>query len=376
MNRIVVIIFAVIFYSSCNPTNSVKEEITDSSALVYATGFTIQEKENYTLVTVTTPYKNAPKGLRYVLYPRNAKKPTVEADAFIPVPINSIVCTSTTHIPLLDYLGETDKLTGFPTTDYISSAAMRQRIDAGLVTELGIDQQLNIEKLIELNPELVMAYTMTSDFGQFNKIQEAGIPVLINAEYMEANPLGRAEWIKLTGFLFGKEQQADSVFAIIAEGYNKTKERVNKAEKHPTVMSGSMYSDTWYMPGGKNYAGKLLADAGLNYLWASDTTTSFLALSYEVVLENANQADLWIGASNFNTLAEMKEANERYSFFAPFETDNVYSYNKRIGVKGGSEFLELGYLRPDLILKDLVKIGHPELLPNHELFFYFKLPKE
>ncbi|MCF6351701.1 MAG: ABC transporter substrate-binding protein [Cyclobacteriaceae bacterium] len=376
MTRTSIYLFLFFIINSCSPTDSIQENRTPSSDLSFATGFTIQKKDNYTLVTIKTPYKNSEKPLTYVLYPRKSEQPTVDADAFIPVPVNSIVCTSTTHIPLLDYLGETDKLTGFPTTNYISSAAMRSRIDAGKVTELGIDQQLNIEKLIELNPELVMAYTMTSDFGQFNKIQQAGIPVLINAEYMEAHPLGRAEWIKLTGLLFGKEQQADSVFAIIAEGYNKTKERVSKAKKHPTVMSGSMYSDTWYMPGGQNYAGKILTDAGLNYLWKEDTTTAFLALSYEVVLNKANKADYWIGASSFKTLAEMKEANERYSFFAPFKTGNVYSYNKRIGAKGGSEFLELGYLRPDLILKDLVKIGHPELLPKHKLFFYFKLPKE
>jgi len=375
MKNFFLLFFPFLFLLSCNNNEKSVEESAPSAELSFATGFTIQEKEKYTLVTVNTPYKNATSALKYVLYPRNGTKPTVEADAYIPVPLKSIVCTSTTHIPLLDYLEETDKLVGFPTADYISSKPMRDRIDAGKVVELGIDNALNVEKLIELNPELVMAYTMTSDFGQFNKIQEAGIPVLINAEYLEADPLGRAEWIKLAGLLFGKEEKADSVFSMINKEYQTTLEKVKNVESKPSVMSGSMYSDTWYMPGGRNYAGKLLADAGLNYLWKEDTTTSFLALSYEVVLEKANESEYWIGASNFKTLAEMKEANERYSFFAPFKMGNVYSYNKRIGAKGGSEFLELGYLRPDLILKDLVKIGHPELLPNHELFFYFKLPK-
>ena len=137
-----------------------------------------------------------------------------------------------------------------------------------------------------------------------------------------------------------------------------------------------MYSDTWYLPGGKNYASKLLTDAGFDYIWKEDTTAGFLTLSYESVLDRANQADFWIGPSNYKSLSEMKKANERYSFFRPYETGKVYSYNKRIGANGGSEFLELGYLRPDLILKDLVKIGHPDLLPNHELFFYFKLSDE
>lgn len=364
-----------VFYScGNNPENKSKK--TKSTEISYASGFTIQQHDGYVLVNINTPYKNAEKGLRYVLYPRNSQKPNVAADAFIPVPIRSIVCTSTTHIPMLDYLGETDKLVGFPTTDYISSGKMRNRIDSGLVIELGIDNQLNIEKLIELNPELVMAYTMTSDFGQFNKIQEAGIPVLINAEYMELNPLGRAEWIKLAGLLFGKKQKADSVFNWITTEYTTTKKLVSTVKIKPSVMLGSMYSDTWYLPGGENYASKLLTDAGFDYIWKEDTTTGFLTLSYESVLDRANQADFWIGPSNYKSLSEMKEANERYSFFRPYETGKVYSYNKRIGANGGSEFLELGYLRPDLILKDLVKIGHPDLLPNHELFFYFKLSDE
>lgn len=369
-------LFFVTILFSCHGDQNESKNILELEGISHASNFIIEKRQSYTLIEIITPYKNADKGLRYVLYPRNTEKPHIEADAFIPVPIQSIVCTSTTHIPLLDYLGETDKLVGFPTTDYISSKKMRNRIDSGYVTELGIDNAINIEKLIELNPELVMAYTMSSDFGQFNKIQEAGIPVLINAEYMELDPLGRAEWIKLAALLFCKEEKADSVFNMIETEYSTTLQKVEKLKNYPSVMSGSMYSDTWYLPGGRNYAAKILSDAGFKYLWKHDTTASFLALSYEVVLDKANKADYWIGASNFKSLKEMKEANERYSFFNPFTASTVYSYDKRIGAKGGSEFLELGYLRPDLILKDLVKIGHPEILPNHELFFYYKLPEK
>jgi len=375
MKDTIYILFFLWFFCGCNQEPEKQRELIKLEKLSYASNFTIQNQKEYTLVTIDTPYKNAEKGLRYVLYPRDGEKPSIEADAYIPVPVQSIVCTSTTHIPLLDYLGETDRLVGFPTLDYISSEKMRAQIDSGFVAELGIDNAINIEKLIELNPDLVMAYTMTSDFGQFNKMQEAGIPVLINAEYMELNPLGRAEWIKLAGLLFGKEAKADSIFKMIESEYVVTKEKVKEVHDFPTAMSGSMYSDTWYLPGGNNYAAKLLTDAGFEYIWHQDTTSGFLALSYEAVLDKANKADFWIGASNFKSLNEMKEANERYSFFAPFEMSQVYSYDKRIGAKGGSEFLELGYLRPDLILKDLVKIGHPELLPEHESFFYFKLPE-
>lgn len=375
MRFYLLLVFIVFVVPACGPNQVVNDEYSEG-LLSYAKGITIDKQNEYTIVELKTPYKNATQGLTYVLYPREGEKPKVKADAYIPVPIKSIVCTSTTHTPLLDYLGETDKLVGFPTTDYISSEKMRARIDSGLVVDLGIDNALNIERLIELNPELVMAYTMTGDYGQLDKIQQAGIPVIINAEYMEPDPLGRAEWIKLAGLLFDKVDEADSVFSAIAKNYNKTKTLIQEETSRPTALSGVMYSDAWYLPGGQNYAAKLMSDAGYNYLWASDSKEGFLSLSYETVLDKASQADYWLGVADYPTLRALAESSERYTYFKPYQTGNVYSYNKRVGAKGGSEFLELGYLRPDLILNDLVKITHPDLLPNYELYFYFQLPNE
>jgi iron complex transport system substrate-binding protein len=296
-----------------------------------------------------------------------------EATQVITVPIENIVCTSTTHIPLLDYINETEKLIGFPTTDYISSEKMRKRIDQGKVKDLGIDKGMNIEMLYTLKPSLVMVYTMTKDLGQLKKIQELGIPVVINAEYLEKHPLGRAEWIKFMALFFGKEREADSVFAEIEKEYLTTQRLVSEVKTKPTVLSGIVYGDAWFMPGGQNYAAKLLKDAGCEYLWASDSTSGFLQLSFESVYATAKEAELWIGVGSFTKLADIKATEERYALFKPFKEQQVYSYDAREGAKGGSEFLELGYLRPDLILKDLVKIAHPELMPSYDLFFHKKL---
>jgi cobalamin transport system substrate-binding protein len=340
----------------------------------YATGFTIDKAESFYRVTVLTPYKDATQPLTYIFYDRLQNKPAVEADAYIPIPIKSIVCTSTTHIPLLEYLGEANSLIGFPTLNYISSAAMRQRIDDGKIKELGVDEALNIENLVSIKPEMVMGYSMSSDFGQFGLIEEAGIPVVLNAEYLERHPLGRAEWIKLAGVLFDKEAMADSVFSSIESQYIEARDLATNSASRPTVMSGIVYGDSWYVPGGKNYAAKILQDAGFKYIWEHDTTNAFLPLSFETVYDNASNAYFWIGVGSFKSLAELSASDSRYETFNPFKNHNIYSYNKRIGAEGGSEFLELGYLRPDLILRDLVHIGHPNLLPDHELFFHFRLP--
>src|SRR5690606_38207034 len=171
-------------------------------------------------------------------------------------PVDQLVCTSTPHIPLLDYLGETDALVGFPSPEYISSEKMRRRIDAGEVTDLGIDKGLNLERLAVLQPDLVMGYTMTNDYGQFRQIESMGIPVVINAEYLEHHPLGRAEWIKFMGAFFGRDEEADSIFREIEERYLNVKAAVDTTSRHPTVFTGVVYGDAWFLPAGDNYAAR------------------------------------------------------------------------------------------------------------------------
>ncbi len=359
---------------ACTPHQKRDQPLSIISSLKYAEGFTVRYEGNVKFVTVNYPYPGATEGYHYILVPRNEEVPPHdEKSQVIRTPINTIVCTSTSHIPLLDYLGETNSLIGFPTTDYISSNIMRKRVNEGNVTDLGIEKGINIELLYSLHPDLVMGYTMSKDLGQLKKIRELGISVVINAEYLEKHPLGRAEWIKFVALFYNKERKADSIFNSIEKDYLSTLALAKQSSRKPTVMSGIVYGDAWFMPAGKNYAAQLLSDAGMDYLWNETESSGFLELSFESVFAKAKNADLWIGVGSFNSLQEMKFAESRYGLFKPFVQSQVYTYNARTGEKGGSEFLELGYLRPDLVLKDLVKIGHPELLPDYNLFFHRKL---
>jgi iron complex transport system substrate-binding protein len=369
-----VLLLLVFSIEACTPRRETDQLSHASSALRYAQGFTVRNDGEVKYVTVNYPYPGATEGYQYMLVPHDEEIP--EHDETIQVvrtPVKSIVCTSTTHIPLLDYLGETGSLVGFPTTDYISSERMRERVNQGSITDLGIDKGMNIELLYSLHPDLVMGYTMSNDLGQLKKIRELGIPVVINAEYLEKHPLGRAEWIKFVAYFYNKEKIADSIFTVIEEQYLSTLERAKQATKRPTVLSGIVYGGAWFMPGGRNYAAQLFNDAGMDYLWRETDSNGFLELSFESVYQRAKDADFWIGVGSFKSLKEIQSTESRYGLFKPFTEGKVYSYNARIGEKGGSEFLELGYLRPDLILKDLVKIAHPELLPDHTLFFHKKL---
>lgn len=348
----------------------------EAQTIRYAKGFTVSRVGSSKLIEVTYPYKGATSGYKYLLVKKGTAVPKHDDNVkVIMTPIQRIVCTSTTHIPLLDYLNISDKLVGFPTTDYISSEKTWKLIDEGKVEELGAEKGMNIEKLAVLKPEAVMSYTMTAELGQLKKVQELGIPVLLNAEYLEEHPLGRAEWIKFMALFFDKEKEADIVFTMIEKNYLETKKLAEQTPKRPTVLSGVIYGDAWFMPGGQNYAAKLISDAGADYLWKTDSTKGFLQLSFESVYEKAYAADLWIGVASFETLEEIKNTDQRYTKFNPWQIKQVYTYNARKGAKGGSEFLELGYLRPDIILKDLVKIAHPQLLPDYQLYFHKRLLK-
>jgi iron complex transport system substrate-binding protein len=366
----------VLSLSSCVDPKKISEESDEANQLKlkYAEGFSAISEKDHIWLTVNKPYQNAQQTLNYLLVKKGAEIPLHSEDTqVIFIPINRIVCTSTTHIPLLDYLNESESLVGFPTTDYISSQKTRSLIDLDKVIDLGADHSLNLELLLSVSPELVMTYSINSDLGHLRKIKESGIPVVINAEYLEKHPLGRAEWIKFMSLFYGKEELADSVFNEIESAYLETQHRVVNIQDMPTVMSGVLYGDSWFLPGGDNYAARLFQDAGLKYLWDNEGSSGFVPLSFESVYSTAADADYWIGVASFSSLSELGDADKRYKWFSAYKNGQLYNYDARIGAKGGNEYLELGYLRPDLILKDLVKITRPELMPTHELFFFRQL---
>jgi iron complex transport system substrate-binding protein len=374
MSRSFLVLTFLLLIVACSAPEQKQQPLLLPSSIKYAKGFTVTKLGDATLVKVLYPYPGATSGYNYLLVKRGEQVPKHDADTqVIFTPIQRIVCTATTHLPLLDYLDESDKLVGFPSLDYVSSEKIRKRIDAGKVEDVGVDLGLNIEGIAVLKPDMLMGYTLTGNYGQYRKIEELGVPVVMNAEYLEEHPLGRAEWIKFMALFFNKEKEADDVFNMIERNYLSTLALIEQFTTKPTVLSGIVYGDAWFLPGGKNYNAKLMNDAGYNYLWQADSSNGFLQLSFESVYEKAHAAEYWIGVASINSLEELKNADTRYTKFEAFTKNRVYTYDARKGAKGGSEYLELGYLRPDIILKDLVKIAHPELLPEYQLYFHKQL---
>jgi iron complex transport system substrate-binding protein len=386
MCRVCIAVCAAIIFSlemtgcGCNGQGEVHTQVYEKNSTDYKSGirkaahFSVEYHDGYKIVRVINPWKGADRTFTYLLLQKGIPNPPdVKADEVIRIPLDNIVCFSTTHIPLLEYLGEHDKLIGFPNAAYISSPAIRERIEQGKVKELGSEMDVNVESLVALQPDMVMAFGMGEHTHQFNMVRKAGIPVVFNADYMEKDPLGRAEWIRFMSFFFNKEHMADSIFNFIENRYDSLKSIAAAVESQPSVFSGIFYGDAWFMPGGRNYAAKFFEDAGAKFLWAYSHEEGHLKLSFENVFERAHKADFWIGVGSFDSFSEMGRTDKRYSLFDAFKNRQVYNYNRRTGPSGGSEYFELGYLRPDLILEDLINIFHGNKLPEYSLYFHQRL---
>lgn len=348
--------------------------IENSLQLSHAVGFMLQQHEGYKILTILNPWPGADKTFTYALEEtKGAAANSEEYDAVVQIPVEKIVVTSTTHIPSLEALGVEQKLVGFPHTDYISSEVTRKLIDNGSVREVGKNEDLNTEVLLEINPDVVIGFAVDNDNSTFSTLQKTGIPVLYNSDWTETTPLGKAEWIKFFGVLFGKEQQADSIFGTIENEYLAAKEIAAQTQTQPTVLSGAMYKDIWYLPQGDSWAAQCIEDANGNYLWADSKGTGSISANLETVLEKGQNAQFWIGPGQFTSLSQMEEAHSVYAQFDAFQHSEVYSFTNKKGATGGVLYYELAPNRPDLVLKDIIKILHPEALPDHELFFFSKL---
>lgn len=335
----------------------------------YAKGFSIEYYDDYKKVTVSRLYKGSSQQKIYYLYSDSASQ--LPGDGIkIKTPLQSIVCTSTTHLPSLVLLDEVDKLVGFPSLEYISSNEVRERINSGSVKELGSENGMDIEGIVDLSPDVMMGFLMSSDSKVYDKIEGSGVNVVINSDYLENSPLGRAEWIKFVAAFFNKEELADSIFTAIEDNYFSIKNLVLNVPDKPAVFSGILYGGTWFMPGGDSFAAIFLQDAGANFLWSDTNETGSLELSFESVLEKAEDAEYWIGASNFKSREDMLMSDERYELFKAFKENNVFTYTLNVTEFGGNDFFEMGYARPDWILSDLVKILHPGLIKDEAFHFY------
>jgi len=374
---IVLLIFSV---ASCNlkqqpssETSDWKQDLGNSITLFgdtirYAKGFEVTNGDGYVQVEVKDPWKKGNILQRYLLVPRSKPLPQgLPVGTVVRTPIHKMVVYTAVHLAMFDALDALDEIIGVCEARYIKDTSIHARIKQGLMHDLGKATSPNIEKMLAINAEVLIASPFEN--ANYGSVEKTGIPIIECADYLETTPLGRAEWIKFIGRLTGKSRLADSLFHITETNYLNKKNLTANVTYRPKLMTEMRYGNTWYVSGGESYMAHLYKDAGIDYLFSYLQGTGGIPLSFETVLNKGIHADLWLILYNREedmTYQSLQSDYSSYNRFDPFRTRRIYGCNVNY-----SPYYEEVPIHPDYLLEELIAICHPSLLPNY-IFRYFK----
>ena len=383
--RVFVVSIAISFLPGCSGNDSSKN-ITSKNAqgssiykevmkVGYSKNFSIEYFNNYKIINVYSPDEKRNLVFQYLLLPKGNEIPKGYTNAMVVrTPVKSVVSLTSLYIGFLDKLNLTDKIIAVDKFQYVNSAKAKGLIKAGKITEVGESYSMNVEKIFELKPELILTFGNGNPMIDGNpKLIKNGLRVASTTIHLENSPLARAEWIKFIAAFFDYEKEANIVFNGLTERYNKLVLLTKNLKKRPTVFTEALFGGMWYEPGGDSYMAKLLNDAGANYLWRDDKSTGSLKLTYEQVYEKAHNADFWVNVHFWNTIGDALKNDPRNSKFKAYRTNNIFNYNILVNEHGFYEYWENGVINCDVVLSDLIKIFHPELLPDYKMIYYKRL---
>ena len=262
-------------------------------------------------------------------------------------------------------------VSGLSGTAYLTNRELKKGVAENRIREVGNEQGLNYEMIVQLKPDVVFAYGVGSEINaQINKLRDLGIPVVLVGEYLEKSPLAKAEWIKFFGTFYNKTQQADSIFGQIKSNYEAIKSVVANESEKPSVLTGLPFKDTWWIAGGQSNLAMLIQDAGGQFLWKENQSAEAFPVSLEEVFLRAAKADWWINCGSVQNLEELISFDPRFSELPAVKGLHIFNNNLRSTPGGGNDYWESGVVHPDLILSDLVKIFHPKLRSDKEFYYY------
>ncbi len=342
----------------------------------YASGFEVERHSGYDLVQVFDPWQNSSHvTFSYLLGEDPARLPdSLRNLPFITVPVNRVITFSTTHVALIQALGESVKIRGVSGSELIYDPEINQRIRRGEVVNVGNDRALDYEKVISLRPDVMFLFGVEERIREISdQLTGMGIPVVFCGDYLERHPLGRAEWIRFFALFFQKEQDALRLFRGIDSSYRALTRLTADLEEKPAVLTGLPWKDTWYMAGGNSFTAKLIEDAGGRFLWDDTKTSQAIPMDMESVFSRAVRADVWINPGEVERMEDLVSFDGRFSKLDVVANGMVFNNNARMGPSGGNDYWESGIVRPDLVLADLISIFHPALMEDHRLIYYKKL---
>jgi len=367
------LVFLVFSCHSAQKNDSDKKIPIRTVEIEYAQGFSIEYYDNYTMLTIRNPWQGAKEiQYRYALVNKENASVTIPKDAKkILTPLRKVICLSTSHIAFIDVLGETQSIKGVSGTKFVNNEELSIKIKQNKIKDVGYENHLNYELIASVNPDLVITYGVGSEVASYNhKLNDLGIETMIIPEYLETHPLGKLEWIKFIAALYDKEEKANVYFQAVEKEYLRLVDKVSLVEDQPRVLFGLPWKETWYVPGGNSFLAKMVHDAGGDYLWNESSSRESIPLDIEYVFVKANDADIWLNTGTVKHKDEILKIDSRFKDFNPFNKGLIYNNNMQENRWGGNDYWETGTVEPHIILKDLIKIFHPELLPKHTLVYY------
>lgn len=380
LNYCLLICSLILYLTSCGGSeekNRNKKSSGETLVNLHAERFSIVKKTGYTEVNIINPWQGASnvKQVYYLVKRGDSVPEWLDSANVIYVPVRRIVCMSTTHAAMITALDEVNSIVGLSGSGFIYSGPVKEIIKKGVVADVGYEANLNKELIISISPDLIMMYGIGSESaGYIGKFHELGVNVIFNADYLEDDPLGKAEWIKVFGALYCKETMADSIFENEVLNYTKLKKYIDEGLKYrPKVMLGLPYKETWYISPANSYISKLIGDAGGDYLWNDTQSSVSMPFGIENVYMRALNADYWLNNGTAASKEDINFIDRRLSELPCFKKGNLYNNIRRINESGGNDYWEIGAVHPHLILNDIASILHPELFPDHKLFFYQRI---
>lgn len=372
MRKVFCSLLTALFVVSCAPGNPTEDAAFhgDTIPMRHATLLQMVDCNGYTVADIKNPW-NGSLLHRYILLDKDSALPTsLPRGTLIRTPLRNMLVFATLHVELIDELGCIDAVRGVCDSRYMTLPRVRRGILDGSVVDCGSSMNVNIERVVQLAPDAV--WVLPFENGGYGRLDKSVYPVVECAEYMETSPLAGAEWMRFYGRLLGKGREADSLFAVVADSYIALRDTVSRrAAYRPTLLCELKNASAWYMPGGNSTMGRMYADAGADYLFAANGVSGSVPYAWETVLNRAADADIWLikyGAQEDKTYSTLAAEFEGYSLLKPFRMQNIYACNV-----SRKRFYEETPFRPDLLLRELATIFHPELFVDVKLRYYEKM---
>ena len=362
MKKIILILFSIVYMmSSCNLASKSKSDIAninDTLNLVsYAQNFKIYSIESGFRLIIKDGFGSDKEF--YIFNDTIAIPDEFSDKQIIRTPVRSAITFSSTQWSVFQKLGEINRVKGVLESNYTKNEEILRLVAEGKITDVGMSTNVNAEKLINLQPDLIL-YTPYPGIDYSHLGQLSGATMLSFPDYLESHPLGRAEWMKVVGLLCGKEDITNKWFDDVVRRYETLSERCSSVEEKPTIFSDLPFENQWYVPGGNSYIAKIFADAGGDYIWKDNESTGSLHIDAESVLLKAQQADFWRVINSYDTpftYERLKNENELYPLFKAFEEKQLLVCDVR-----ECGYFEKSQYEPDMLLADFIYHFHPELL--------------